>query len=109
MPADTFHVEHIIARQHEGSNAPDNRCWSCQRCNLHKVPNLSGRDPLTGTIVRLFDPRRQRGKRHFEWFGTVLAGRTQIGRATVAVLNINEPQRIELRRMLMDQGEWPDD
>ena len=27
------------------------------RCNLHKGPNLSGVDPDTGQVVRLFDPR----------------------------------------------------
>jgi hypothetical protein len=107
--AATFHVEHILAKQHGGSDTPDNRCWSCHRCNLYKGPNLSGRDPLTGKVVRLFDPRRQLWKRHFEWHGAVLAGRTQIGRATIAVLNINDPQRLELRHILGSEGDWPED
>jgi len=64
---------------------------------------------VTERIVRLFDPRRQSWTRHFEWYGAILVGRTQIGRATVAVLNINDPQRVELRRAVMDQREWPDD
>jgi len=59
--------------------------------------------------VRLFDPRRQLWKRHFEWRGAVLVGRTQIGRATIAVLNINDLQRLELRQMLMSQGDWLED
>jgi hypothetical protein len=107
--AATFHVEHILAKQHGGSDDASNRCWSCHRCNLCKGPNLSGRDPLTGKIVRLFDPRRQVWKRHSEWLWAVLVGRTQIGRATIAVLNINDPHRIELRQILMNQGEWPED
>ncbi len=108
-PAATFHVEHIIAKQHRGSNAPKNRCWCCHRCNLHKGPNLSGRDPLTGKVVLLFHPRRQHWKRHFKWHGAILVGRTQTGRATVAVLNINDPTRVALRRLLMDEGDWPGD
>lgn len=108
-PASAFHTEHVIAKQHGGTDAPDNRCWSCHRCNLHKGPNLSGRDPLTGHVVRLFDPRRQSWARHFEWFGAVLAGRTQTGRATVAVLNINDPKRVELRQMLMADADWPEE
>lgn len=108
-PASTFHVEHVIARQHGGADDLDNRCWSCHRCHLHKGPNLSGRDPLTGNVVRLFDPRRQSWKRHFEWRGAVLVGRTQTGRATVAVLNVNDPQRVALRRILRDEGDWPED
>ncbi|HVC92984.1 MAG TPA: HNH endonuclease [Pirellulales bacterium] len=108
-PASAFHVEHVFATQHGGSDHPDNRCWSCHRCNLHKGPNLSGRDPLTDNIVRLFDPRRQSWQRHFEWIGAILVGRTQTGRATIAVLDINEPQRVELRQILRDEGEWPQD
>jgi hypothetical protein len=60
-------------------------------------------------VVRLFNPRRQLWSRHFEWHGAVLIGRTQTGRATVAVLNINGPQRVELRQTLIDGGDWPDD
>ena len=96
-PAATFHVEHILAKQHGGSAGPDNRCWSCHRCNFRKGPNLSGRGPLTGKVVRLFNPRRQRWHHHFEWFGAVLVGRTAIGRATIAVLDMNHPQRVQLR------------
>jgi hypothetical protein len=59
--------------------------------------------------VRLFDPRRQDWPRHFEWIGSVLVGRTQTGRATIAVLDVNEPQRVELRKILMANAEWPDD
>jgi len=105
--ASAFHVEHIVARQHGGADSPDNRCWSCHRCNLHKGPNLSGRDPLTDQVVRLFDPRRQSWQRHFEWRGAILVGRTQIGRATIAVLDINNPQHVELRQTMMDHGDWP--
>ncbi len=64
---------------------------------------------MTGKVVRLFDPRRQLWKRHFEWHGALLVGRTQIGRATIAVLNINDPQRLQLRQILMSAGDWPED
>lgn len=107
-PISAFHVEHIVARQHHGPDDISNLCWCCNRCNLHKGPNLSGRDPLSATIVRLFNPRRQSWNRHFEWFGAVLVGRTKTGRATVAVLNINDQQRVDLRRILRENGEWQD-
>ena len=108
-PASAFHVEHIIAKQHGGSDEFENRAWSCNRCNFSKGPNLSGKDPLTDNVVRLFDPRRQAWNRHFEWLGGLLVGRTQTGRATIAVLDMNDPQRVELRQMLMDDGDWPED
>jgi hypothetical protein len=65
-------------------------------------------DPLTGKIARLFNPRGQRWHRHFQWIGAVLLGRTKTGRATVAVLDINDPHRIELRQTLIDQHELED-
>lgn len=106
-PVSTFHIEHVIAKQHGGLDETANRAWCCQKCNLHKGPNLSGIDPLTDHVVRLFDPRKQSWNRHFEWLGAVLLGRTQIGRATVAVLNVNDPQRVALRLVLMENGDWP--
>jgi hypothetical protein len=36
-------------------------------------------------------------------------GRTHIGRATIAVLNINDPQRVQLRQILRNEGDWPED
>src|SRR5437667_11691040 len=38
----SFHVEHVIARQHGGSDDPDRLCWACAECNWAKGPNLAG-------------------------------------------------------------------
>jgi hypothetical protein len=108
VPSAAFHLEHIVARQHGGSDGPANRSWCCHRCNLHKGPNLSGRDPLTRKIVRLFNPRRQAWHRHFKWIGAVLVGRTQTGRATIAVLDINDSPRVELWQTMIDEEDWRD-
>jgi hypothetical protein len=104
LPLFPFHIEHIIARKHGGSDAPDNLAWSCHHCNLAKSSNLSGRDPRTGRIVTLFNPCRQQWKRHFTWDGPRLVGRTVCGRATIATLNINAVQRIALRELLILGG-----
>ena len=52
------HIEHIVAKQHGGSEELDNLAFACHRCNLRKGPNLTGIDPVTGRLVRLFHPRR---------------------------------------------------
>ena len=41
---------------------------------------------------------------HFRWHGPFLIGRTSVGRATVAVLNTNEGDRVELRQSLWEEG-----
>src|SRR5438067_2115596 len=83
-----FPVDHVIARQHGGTASLDNLALSCPHCNSHKGPNLAGIDPETGQTVPLFHPRRQGWSDHFAWAGAVLAGRTAVGRATIAVLAI---------------------
>jgi hypothetical protein len=103
----TFHVEHIIARQHGGPDIASNLALSCNHCNSCKGPNLSGIDSRTGKVVRLFHPRRHKWERHFRWKGAVVLGRTPLGRATVAVLQINNPDRLALRRILLDAGVFP--
>jgi len=39
------------------------------------------------------------------WNGTIVVGRTPIGRATVVLLAINDWQRVELRENLQSLGE----
>ena len=106
QPFVRFHVEHIIARQHGGTDNPEKRCLACERCNAAKGPNLAGRDPETGDIERLFDPRHQEWHEHFEFRGPVIVGLTAIGRATVEVLNMNERRRAQLRTELQARGEF---
>ncbi len=52
-----FHVEHITPRQHARKDTPENLALACHHCNLHKGTSLSGLDPLTGEMTRLFHPR----------------------------------------------------
>jgi hypothetical protein len=105
----TLQVDHIVARQHGGPTNPGNLGLACYACNHHKGPNLTGIDPATGRIERLFHPRRHRWGRHFRWDGPLLVGRTAIGRTTVAVLAINLPYRVALRRRLIAEGAFPND
>jgi hypothetical protein len=107
LPLFPFHVEHIVAKKHGGTDRADNLAWSCHHCNLGKSSNLSGRDPVTGRVVILFHPRRQLWTRHFQWRGPRLTGRTACGRATIRVLNMNAPHRIALRRLLISAGVFP--
>ena len=102
-----FPIDHIIARQHRGKTIAGNLCLACPRCNANKGPNISGIDPATNKMVRLFHPRRHRWTAHFAWDGPVLRGRTAIGRATIAGLAINDPSAIAVRKALTDEGLFP--
>jgi hypothetical protein len=106
QPYLTFHVEHIIARQHNGSDAPENLCLACQACNSSKGPNLTGIDPETGGIEPLFHPRKLAWNEHFSLDGIFIVGLTAIGRTTIGVLAMNSERQVELRAILMAQGEF---
>jgi len=99
-----FEIDHIVAEQHGGRSIPGNLAWACFADNHHKGPNLAGIDPRTGRRAWLFHPRRHKWERHFRWKGAVLVGRTPIGRATIAVLQINAPHRIAQRAALIAEG-----
>jgi len=98
----THHVEHIIARQHGGSDDPENLALACHLCNRCKGPNLSGLDPLSHRLVPLFHPRRDRWDEHFIARGALIEGRTPIGRTTVVVLGMNDPERVKLRTRIFE-------
>ena len=101
----SFHIEHIIAKQHGGTDDPDLLCYACAECNWAKGPNLSGF--LGGKIYPLFNPRKQNWKRHFRWEHTTLVGKTMSGRVTAQVLNINDVPRVMLRENLLFEGRFP--
>jgi len=101
----THHIEHIVAKQHGGRDDVDNLALACHRCNVHKGPNLTGMDPVSGELVLLFHPRRDRWAEHFLFRGVWIQGTTPIGRATVHLLAMNDPRRLELRSELLAHGD----
>lgn len=100
-----FHVEHINPRKHGGTGDFENLALACHHCNLHKGTNLTGRDPDTNEIIRLFDPRRDRWTEHFKFASSRIVGVTAIGRTTAWVMQMNSDDRVELRTILIELGE----
>jgi len=101
-------VDHIIEKQHRGSDDAANLCLCCIRCNLNKGPNIASIDPETGLLVALFHPRSNAWREHFvATTDGLLKGLTAEGRATVLVLAMNEDDRVRLRLLLLRQGRYP--
>lgn len=93
-------MEHVVPRKHGGTDSRDNLALACQNCNLHKGSNLAGVDPVTGEMAPLFDPRSDRWDEHFVLRGARIEGVSNVGRTTVHVLCMNDPDRVQLRRLL---------
>jgi hypothetical protein len=90
-----FHLEHITARCHGGTEDLTNLALACAGCNMRKGVNLAGIDPQTGDVVVLFHPRKDAWADHF-WIRIVrlrgvleICGKTPQGRATVHTLRMN--------------------
>jgi hypothetical protein len=77
---------------------------TCIYRNGYKGSCIAGRDPLTGKLTPLFNPRRHKWAYHFRYQGGELIASTATGRATVDVLRINLPNRVALREVLMEDG-----
>jgi len=95
----SFHVEHIIPRQHGGVTSEENLALSCPHCNLHKGPNLAGMDPDTGEVTRLFHPRSDVWSEHFRLGNGQVTGLTAIGRTTVWLLTLTDDEQMALRSL----------
>src|SRR5437762_9761954 len=100
-----FVIDHIRARQHGGPTVISNLALCCPFCNFHKGPNLSGVDPENGDVVQLFNPRIHTWNEHFSWDKAIIVPLTAVGRVTVAVVDMNHPDQIELRFALIRGGE----
>jgi len=97
-------IDHIRAQKHAGKTTLNNLALACFHCNSFKGPNIAGFDPMTDTLQPLYHPRQDDWDDHFAWSGVEIVGHTPIGKATVEVLRINLPARLEHRQSLLELG-----
>jgi hypothetical protein len=102
-------IEHIQPEALGGTDDEENLWLACRLCNGYKGVQTHGRDPITGRRVRLFNPRRQRWKRHFTWSAewTRIIGLTVCGRATVRAYQLNNLLAVIVRREWVKAGWHP--
>lgn len=97
-------IDHIIGRQHQGPDDLENLCLACIRCNQKKGPNIASVDPQTNLVVALYHPRAQVWERHFQFVDARILGLSPEGRATVALLDSNNEDRVRMREILLRRG-----
>ena len=62
-----FTIDHILPQSAGGSDDPDNLALACRNCNERRGNRSEGRDPQTGQVVPLFNPRLEAWAEHFAW------------------------------------------
>ena len=78
----------------------DNLALACTICNKYKGSDVASIDPLSGDIIRLYHPRQDCWRDHFQWESGKILPVTTIGRVTVRLLQINRSDRVEERALL---------
>ncbi|MCI0692744.1 HNH endonuclease [candidate division KSB1 bacterium] len=106
---DRLQVDHIIPKAAGGATSDGNLCLACSACNRFKRHQTRARDPITGQLVRLFNPNKQNWFEHFRWSddGILIIGRTSCGRATIVALNLNNLRKIRARKIWIRFNEHP--
>lgn len=101
--------EHIIPECKGGLTEEKNLWLACSLCNSYKGTLTEYEDPVSGQVVKLFNPRRQAWNEHFEWIdgGTCILGLTSLGRATVAALQLNREPLVFSRKKWVVAGWHP--
>jgi 5-methylcytosine-specific restriction endonuclease McrA len=100
------HIEHIIARKHGGTSLLDNLAWACFQCNVTKGSDIASYDSETNELTPLYNPRTDNWNDHFELLNDEVVGKTSIGRVTIRLLQINHPEQVEARRLVIAAGLW---
>lgn len=102
-------VEHIVPVSRGGEDTAANWALARRACNLYKAAYVSGRDPESDTVVRLFHPREDRWEDQFQVApeSGEIVGRTPIGRATIARLGLNSAAQVAARQQWMRLGLFP--
>lgn len=104
-----FEVEHIIPLVRDGADVADNWALACRACNVRKGAYVDYVDPVTQGLVRLYHPRQDLWHDHFHVHTDtgIIEGRTAIGRATIARLEMNSPAQCAARQHWIRLGVFP--
>lgn len=100
-----FHIEHIISLKHGGSSELDNLAYACAICNINKGTDIATFLDDLDKPIRFFHPRRDQWNQHFvlEHMG-YLQAKTEIGAATIKILDLNHPDAMIERKIMIEKG-----
>lgn len=99
-----YQIDHIISKQHGGTDDDYNLALCCPVCNRYKGPNIATLDPDTRDFIGFFNPRQHNWGEHFRIERGVIMGLTLQGQATVTIFRLNEPLRVTERLNLIKLG-----
>jgi hypothetical protein len=102
-------LEHIISLKHGGSSQSDNLALACVFCNRNKGSDIASVVPGSTELTRFFNPRIDVWSNHFRLEDSQILPLTNIGEATIRILQFNSDDRVLEREILFRGGSFPDD
>jgi hypothetical protein len=94
------------ATSNGGATSEENLAYACVFCNRYKGTDI-GSITAQGEFCRLYNPRIDRWFDHFRLERTSIVALTDVGEVTMRILNLNHPDRLLEREMLMDIHRYP--
>lgn len=101
------HIDHIISIKHGGSSMLQNLAYSCLVCNVNKGSDIATMLLPSENPIRFFNPRKDVWADHFELSNGSILPKSEIGRATVKILDFNALERVLRRRLLTLSRRYP--
>jgi hypothetical protein len=104
-----FTLDHVVPVREGGDETLENLALACFHCNRRKSNKQAAIDPQSGVVVSLFNPRTELWYEHFSWStdGLLVLAQTPVGRATVALLELNRERILKIRRADVEVGRHP--
>jgi hypothetical protein len=98
-------AEHIISLKQGGLTILSNLACACALCNRYKGSDVGS--IINNRFVRFFNPRKDKWHEHFALDDAEIIPLTNIGKATVQILQINDVDRLIERRIFQSAGLYP--
>ena len=99
---ENYHIDHVISEKHAGATEADNLALSCRVCNLRKGSDIATLLPDNPEPIPLYHPRRDQWHLHFTLREDgKLVGLTEVGSATINLLQLNAPNTRASREVLL--------
>lgn len=102
-----FEIDHINSIKHGGGNEPENLAYASPHCNQHKGSDMVTFLKSYKDIATIFNPREDKWNLHFDLDDGEIIAKTRTAEATIKLLKLNAPDRIILRRLLMETNRYP--